>query len=138
MAVLDFFKRMPAVARMLPLLILGIVLLVFASGQGGSDAASDTEGDLAAYGEAMEKRLESMCERISGVGRAYVMVTFESGERTEQESGQSFTRPPKVQGVTVLCTGGSDSTVRASLTEMLSALLGVGASRICILPLSGG
>ena len=139
MALLDFFKRMPGIAKMLPILILGILLLVLASGRGGSNAAeSDAQTDLTAYGEALEKKLETMCEQVRGVGQARVMITFASGERTEVSGGDSVTRPPEVQGATVLCTGGNDSEVRASLSEMLSALLGIGASRICILPLAGG
>ncbi len=118
------------------ILAVGIGLLVFASGQKGSEGlSSDTQSALSDYGAALEKRLESMCEQAVGVGEASVMITFESGTRTEYGTG-GLAATPRVQGVTVLCTGGADASVRASLSGMLSALLGIGASRICILPLA--
>ncbi len=137
MAVLDFFKKTPGLARMGLLLVLGVALLLFASSGSKKTEEKSEEGDLSAYGEALEKRLESLCTQVEGVGRAEVMVTFESGASTEYRgSTQIATRPPKVQGVTVLCTGGRATEVRAALTEMLGALLDIGASRICVLPLS--
>ncbi len=122
------------------ILFLGIALLVFTSGQKKTQEGSDADAsDLAAYGEALEQRLSSMCKSVVGVGEARVMVTFASGAEIEYKgSAQTLSRPPRVQGVTVLCTGGADSAVRASLSEMLGALLGIGASHICILPLAGG
>ncbi|MBQ8268913.1 MAG: hypothetical protein IJZ24_04430 [Clostridia bacterium] len=133
----EFLKKTPGLWRMGLILLLGVALLLFSSGQGKSETRTDAEGDLSAYGAALEKRLEDMCERVVGVGDARVMVTFESGAAVEYSgSGESYTRPPKVQGVTVLCAGGAEASVRASLSGMLSALLGVGASHICILPLA--
>lgn len=133
----DFLKKTPGLLRMGLILLLGVGLLIFASGHGRSETQADAEGELSAYGEALEKRLEEMCEQVVGVGDARVMVTFESGAQVEyQGSSESYTRPPKVQGVTVLCSGGAEASVRASLSGMLSALLGIGASRICILPLT--
>ena len=137
MALPDFLKKTPGLFRMGLILVVGIGLLVFASGQKGSEGlSSDAQSALSDYGAALEKRLESMCEQAVGVGEASVMITFESGTRTEYGTGGGLTATPKVQGVTVLCTGGADASVRASLSGMLSALLGIGASRICILPLA--
>lgn len=136
MAVLDFFKKTPGLARMGVLLLLGVALLLFAGGTEKKEKESDSS-DLSAYGEAMEKRLESLCSQVAGVGRAEVMITFASGEQIEYRgSTQIGTSPPEVLGVTVLCTGGGSVEVRAALSEMLGALLGIGASRICVLPLA--
>lgn len=137
MAVLDFFKKTPGLVRMGLLLVLGVALLLFASSGSKKTEEKSEQSDLSAYGEALEKRLESLCAQVEGVGLAEVMVTFESGASTEYRgSTQIAMRPPKVQGVTVLCTGGRATEVRAALTEMLGALLDIGASRICVLPLS--
>jgi hypothetical protein len=135
--VLDFFKKTPGLVRMGLLLVLGVALLLFASSGSKKTEEKGEQNDLSAYGEALEKRLESLCAQVEGVGLAEVMVTFESGASTEYRgSTQIAMRPPKVQGVTVLCTGGRATDVRAALTEMLGALLDIGASRICVLPLS--
>lgn len=136
MAVLDFLKKTPGLMRMGLLLVLGVALLLFASDSKKEERKSEAS-DLSAYGEALEKRLEALCTQAEGVGKAEVMVTFESGALAEyQGSTQIATHPPRVQGVTVLCTGGGSAEVRAALSEMLGALLGIGASRICVLPLS--
>ncbi len=120
------------------LLLVGIALLAFASGRGKNEKSGTAEaGDLAAYGEALEKRLTAACESVAGVGDARVVITFASGAAYETVGGaELLSVPPRVQGVAVLCEGGADGAVRASLTSMLGALLGIGASRICILPLA--
>ena len=136
MGVLDFLKKTPGLVRMGALLLLGVVLLTAAS-VGAKKETKEAQDDLGAYGEALEKRLETLCSQVEGVGRAEVMVTFESGAQTQyQGSTQIATLPPKILGVTVLCTGGGNAQVRADLTDMLSALLGIGASRICVLALA--
>lgn len=136
MAVLDFLKKTPGLARMGIIFVLGVALLLFASGTKKEETQSETF-DLSAYGEALEKRLEALCSQTEGVGQAEVMITFESGALAEyQGSTQIATHPPKVQGVTVLCTGGGSDAVRADVSEMLGALLGIGTSRICVLPMA--
>ena len=63
------------------------------------------------------------------------MVTFSRGEEnTYKGSKLTESRPPEVLGVTVVCDGGDNATVRARLTEMLSALFGIGSNRIAVLP----
>ena len=137
MGVLDFLKKTPGLLRMGALLILGVLLLAFASSGAKKETAVSSQSDLTAYGEAMERRLEEFCSQVEGVGRAEVMLTFESGERAEYRgSTQISTSPPRILGVTVLCTGGKNAQVRTELTGMLSALLGIGASRICVLALA--
>ena len=134
--VLDFLKKTPGILRMGAVILLGILLLAFAS-SGTKNERAENENDLEAYGAAMEERLEALCSQVEGVGRAEVMLTFESGAQAEyQGSTQIGTRPPRVLGVTVLCTGGGDVKIRSELTEMLSSLLGIGAGRISVLRLA--
>ena len=136
MGVLDFLKKTPGLVRMGALLLIGVILLA-ASSAGAKGETNAEQSDLGAYGEALEERLRELCSLVEGVGRAEVMVTFESGVQAEyQGSTQIATLPPKILGVTVLCTGGENAEVRANLTGMLGALLGIGASRICVLALA--
>lgn len=136
MGALEFLKKTPGVARMGLILVLGVALLLLASGSGKTET-KESETDLSAYGAALEARLETLCAQVDGVGRTEVMVTFESGATAEYRGGtQIASHPPQVQGVTVLCDGGNSAEVRAALSEMLSALLGIGASHICVLTLA--
>ena len=136
MAALDFLKKTPGLARMGILLVLGIALLLFASGTKQKESEPESV-ELSVYGEALEKRLALLCSQVAGVGRAEVMVTFERGAQVEYQGSTAIgSAPPRVLGVTVLCTGGGSTEIRAELSEMLGALLGIGASRISILPLA--
>lgn len=136
MGAIEFLKKTPGLLRMGALLLIGVFLLIYAS-SGTKNESADVQSDLESYGTALEARLEALCSQIEGVGRAEVMLTFESGALSEYKgSTQIGTSPPKVLGVTVLCTGGGDAEIRAELTGMLSALLGVGASRVSVLRLA--
>lgn len=138
MGAVDFLKKNPSVWRMGLILLLGVCLLLLASGSGKSEQnAEGAQDDLAAYGEGLEQRLSSLCERVVGVGDTVVMVTFECGAQVQYRgSTEVGTLPPRVQGVTVLCEGGENAAVREALSDMLCALLGIGASRVSVLPLA--
>ncbi len=43
-------------------------------------------------------------------------------------------REPKVQGVVVVCEGGSSSIVEQRITEVLTTVLGIGSDRVCVVP----
>lgn len=138
MGAVDFLKKNPSVFRMGLILLLGVLLLLLASGSGDKEQkAAEAEDALAAYGEGLEQRLSSLCERVVGVGDTVVMVTFECGAQVQYRgSTEVGTLPPRVRGVTVLCEGGQNAAVREALSEMLCALLGIGASRVSVLPLA--
>ena len=138
MAALEFLKKSPGVLRMGAILLLGVLLLLFATG-GKEEKKEEAEGALSEYGALLEQSLASLCAEVEGVGRVRVMVTFERGEEAlYQGSVKIASVPPRVMGVAVLCSGGGDASVRAALTEMLGALLGVGANRISVLTLAQG
>ena len=137
MAALDFLKKTPGVMKMGAILLLGVLLLLFASGGAERERESTAQSTLSEYGEVLEERLAALCAEVEGVGQVRVMVTFSSAEQALYEgSTRVGSTPPRVLGVAVLCSGGGDSAVRARLTGMLTALLGIGANRISVLPLS--
>ena len=106
------------------------------------------------YEEQLEQRLESLITQISGAGSTEVMVTVFSAEEviyaqnTQQtgegahtethvllENGTALTKTtlaPQISGVAVVCEGGSNVTVVARITEMLSALLDLPTHRISV------
>lgn len=89
-------------------LILGVCMMIF----GGT---SRSTGDSA---DALEARLEKLCENVYGASEVSVMVRTDSlGE---------------VRGVAVVCRGGEDAQVRLTLTEMLTALFGIPSSAISV------
>lgn len=119
---------------LLPILIGGILLLVLA-GRGTDTAKTDESSPLDAQREAAEEELAALCREVDGVGKCRVMITFEGGAKRSYSGGKLvYEEPPKVSGVSVVCTGGDRVQVRAALTEMIAALYGIGANRISILP----
>lgn len=113
------------------------------------DTATET---VAYYTEYLEKRVAALCKSVHGVSDATVLLTLEKGSewvyaRNEvgqnaelvilQKSGSEEAVTvseiyPEIRGVAIVCTGGDDPGIRAALTELLSASLGIPTHRIKI------
>ena len=93
-----------------------------------------------------------MCRQIHGIGEVHVLVTLEGGcEYVYAENitggshsyllssdgeGESpvFVQQiyPRIRGVAVVCTKGSDSAVQLAVTQLLSAAFDIPTSRIYV------
>ena len=115
--------------------LLGLFLIFFSSFE--SEAQSKEGASLSEYKKQMEEELSNMCERLSGVGRCYVTLTFERGEQnTYKGSSLVETKPPKVLGVTVVCKGADSDYVKGQIVNMMSSLFDIGTNRIAVLKLN--
>lgn len=133
--------------------VAGLVLLLFV-GRGtekATDARSPTEA-CESYRAALEEELTSLCGSVRGVGRVRVFLTLASTEIALYEknvSGESETlatvggegllvayETPRVRGVTVVCEGGSDPSVKAELYALLSATLSLRTTQIHVAPIA--
>ena len=155
--ILDYLKS----KRNIPLLIggavLGILLLIL-GGFGGSEDVKDAAttdrtametAALESFAARTEAELEALCEAVSGVSDAVVMVTLSRGYRVQyaaDEKGAPLTvgsgsseeavfdalLTPAIVGVGVVCRGGSRPAVQRELVELISTVLGIPASRVYI------
>lgn len=120
---------------LLPLALFGVVLLLFAGRMSASGAQSSAEesSPLAAYEDRLEEQLRLLCGSMEGVGRCRVMIRC-AGEAKRTFSGGKvvYEEVPEVVGVTVVCEGGDRASVRAALTEAITALFGIGANRVSV------
>lgn len=120
-----------------------------------------TEQDaLLIYTAQLERKIERLCEGVSGVSDVRVIVSLDGdftgvyavdsetvsqtdGERQSTEyvtvgSGSSeqtvlLTRtPPDIRGIGVVCRGGGDAAARQELTSLLSAAFSIGTNKIYI------
>lgn len=127
------------------------LILITSSPKDGKEAvAIENEFD---YCNEIENRLEKILPDIASVGKVSVMVTAKNqgritlakdkdGEREEfviinkkggGEEGVTLEESyPAIQGVIIVAEGGRNNTVKAQLTEAVSALLGVDAHRVKI------
>lgn len=114
----------------------------------------------AEYEQQLETRLATLIRAMDGAGETVVMVTLDCGEettyaadtRTEKTSEDTRSsaasqrthllagaqpvvqsvQAPQVRGVAVLCQGGDNAGTQRRITELVSALTGVGASHITV------
>lgn len=131
---------------------LGLILLLFV-GRGARDApktASPTEA-CESYRTSLEAELSSLCADVRGVGRVRVFLTLDTTEIAVYEknvSGDSETlatvggdgvllayQMPRIAGVSVVCEGADDPTVRAELYALLRASLALRTREIHVAPL---
>ena len=152
---MNFGKYLKNLKGKLPLVILlvcGVLLLIFGGTLTKNDT-STTSADYTAAAEAyrarIESELEALCASVDGVGRVSVMITLDGGEYYVYAADQSSsggsdyvissgsgllleTRMPSVRGVAVVCEGGNNDRVKYELICLISSLLGVPSSRVCV------
>ncbi|MGN0976389.1 MAG: stage III sporulation protein AG [Gemmiger sp.] len=120
--------------------------------QTGSQTSVDTQEDYAA---CLERRLTELLACEEGVGRVRVMVTLVTNEQTIYAKDRQYddgalreeshvlvsgnepalvetVAAPEILGIAVICDGGGNASVASSVTQILSALTGVGASHISV------
>ena len=132
-----FIKNKKSIAAVL-LVILGIVL-IFSSSITKSKKADIASDDISidAYKERLEAEIAALCSSVDGVGACKVYITFERGEQNVYKGSSVIeTKPPKVQGVSVVCRGAESDVIKSRLTEMLTALFDIGSNRVAILKLN--
>ena len=138
--------------------VLGILLILFGSSKKSTEKALeetpyDTATDeLVIYQNYLESRIKSLCESVSGVRNATVVVTlsgtFESVYATEWPDGNeeyvilgsgSSASPiylsrsaPEIAGIGIVCSGGANENVRRELISLLSATFHISSNRIYI------
>ena len=139
---------------------VGVVLLLLPTGSSpgetrqAAQAAEETVFDL----EEFEEKLEQALSQIQGAGQVRVVLTLEDSGRQvlaqdtqrdadgggsttvvtvgrgsgSQEALPLQTVAPEFRGALVVCPGGGDPQVKLRLIEAVSALTGLGASRVSV------
>ncbi len=144
---------------MIILCALCVILLLFFCGN-NCDSSEKTQKntDLYSYSEILQRDLEALLSKMSGVGKCSVLITFsDSGETVyacdedlsssegKTDSDRKYVLvssrseglilkvySPSVLGVAVICEGGDSTRVKNDVTEVLSRTLGISADRIAV------
>lgn len=78
---------------------------------------------------SIESSLEDICNSVSGVKNAKVMITYES---IEASTFMSNAENKRIQGVVVVCDGGDNPDIQLRLQEIIRSLFGISSTRITI------
>ena len=147
------------------ILLLGIALMLLPFGK--KEETTETEVQVEtlsdeAYAQTLEQRLEDMLCQVSGAGQVRVMLTMQTGSRTEYQTdtqisdsetqsqeerktvilseGSAYDKAavsavqyPRFQGALILCQGADQSTVRLSLVNAVAALTGLSSGQITVI-----
>ncbi|MBP3368263.1 MAG: hypothetical protein J6L71_02405 [Clostridia bacterium] len=125
----------------------GVVLLLISGIFGGEEKKSEEYTDVGFYTEYLEGRIRELCESIDGVEEAVVFLTLDcSSEYVYRDDGASdflilsggdgeeavklCEIYPRVRGIAVVCTGGELARIKETVTELLSAALGLPTNKI--------
>ncbi len=128
--------------------VAGVALILLSTLVGGGDSERGTEyTDVGFYTDYLEGRIRELCMSIDGVESAVVFLTLDcSSEYVYQEDGASdfliltggdgeeavklCEIYPRVRGIAVVCTGGELPRIKETVTELLSAALGLPSNKI--------
>ena len=146
-------------------LLLGIALMLLPFGKKEEAPEAEVQEDTLtdeAYAQTLEQRLEDMLCQVSGAGQVRVMLTLQTGSRTEYQTdtqisdsetqsqeerktvilseGSAYDKAavsavqyPRFQGALILCQGADQSTVRLSLVNAVAALTGLSSGQITVI-----
>ncbi len=132
---------------------------LFESSEKETDTA-DTGISYEEYTNQLEKRLKNLVSTIDGVGECRVMITLENTTESvyatdveiknddnslnqkdeyvlyDSEKGESPVLIkeylPKVQGVTIVCTGGENKAVKEKVIQSVTSLFNIPANRVSV------
>lgn len=104
--------------------IIGIVIILLSGVSSGEEKTTTGKGE--------EERLVEILQKIDGAGRVDVMITYEEKEKNGGigYGDKEYIKTPK--GVIVVADGADMPYVRLSLKEAATAVMGVGANRVCV------
>lgn len=130
------------------LAVLGVLMIMISTLFGADTVNADEEyTDIGFYTEYLEKRICELCDSIYGVSEPKVFLTLDSSsEQIYQTDGISdfliLTNNdgeyavklceiyPKVRGIAIVCGGGEIPRIQETVTDLLSAALGLPKNKI--------
>ena len=140
------------------IIIIGVVFMLF-SGGGKKHEDNISTPEQTAYSD--EERLESILEKIHGVGEVSVLVTyygtttydvaFEKKQKsTEKEDENVWSEEssvitsggepliqgvvyPKAKGVVIIAQGAGDAEIKKAITDAAVAALEISSYKVCVL-----
>ena len=133
---------------------------IFSKDNSQSSKSNEVSFDYVQYTNELEHKLNETISSIEGVGECKVMITLENSSEnvyaTDNEiknsentinqkdeyviyNSQNGETPvlikeyfPRVQGVTVICSGGDNTAVKEKIIQSVTALFNISANRVSV------
>lgn len=153
------------------LILLGVLVMIIAVPTGSKTSASKEPEQEATeilakvqpmedYRENMEEQLSDLIERMSGAGKAQVMITFsdegniyvDKNTSTDENKTEETTvvydsgdgeepyvirqEQPKVEGVVVVAEGGGNPVVATQIKDAVMSLFDIEAHKVIVVKMS--
>lgn len=131
--------------RLLVILLAGIVILILSVPQNGTNRTREKQTtsyqsslqesgqltELEEYTNRRTKELETILERIEGVGEVNVMITCKKESKTS--SWVQETQEDQIQGVVVVASGAGTGDVDAKIIRSVQALFDIESHKISVM-----
>ncbi|MBO5092686.1 MAG: hypothetical protein J6K52_03900 [Clostridia bacterium] len=130
------------------LVVIGILLILFGSFSKNESDVEENEFNYELYTNELEEKIERFLLSVSGIDNVNVIVTLDNSSEIVYAQNQSTLdfltinsgngqSPvyvteiyPCVRGIAIACTNGDRDDVRAKITKLISAYLGISSNRI--------
>lgn len=134
---LSSFLRKNGILIAVALAALGMLLLGSRSFEKGGTVKSAQEQRSEweeTYRAELTARAVALCNSVSGVREAEVLLTFSSGFVYEYGSGSQIraVQYPVPRGAAVVCRGGDIPQIEKELVDLLSCALGISSNQISV------
>ena len=118
------------------LIIVALIAAAFLFFGNSSDKETDLSSfDADGYQNIMSQKVLDMVTSVKGSGNAKVLLTLEdSYEYVYLDDGKTLRKinEPTIRGVVVACDGGDSPTVCSEITELLTTVLNIPSTKVCV------
>lgn len=115
--------------------LVAIVLTFLGSRSKGDETVNTDNFNTQQYQTELSTQIERMVESIDGAGEAKILLTLENSyEYVYLDDGKTLQKvnEPTIRGVVVACKGGGSAVVAQKITELLTTVLDVPSTKVCV------
>ncbi len=111
------------------------VLFLFMGNRDEKDSEDLNAYNAETYHSVLTQNILDMVKSVKGAGETKVLLTLENSyEYIYLDDGKTLRKinEPTVRGVVVACDGGDSPTISAEITELLTTVLNIPSTKVCI------
>lgn len=119
------------------LIIIALIAVVFIFLSSDDDKENQNVSEYSAenYQSVLSQNILDMVKSVKGAGEAKVLLTLENSyEYIYLDDGKTLQKinEPTIRGVVVACDGGDSAGVKSDITDLLTTVLNIPSTKVCI------